>query len=177
MFLSRSPVRLHQLDHPGGLRGDARHQSDDLPTAPNVLYPQSTGYSIAAGDCASEGTAAPSATLNALPGGTATPTVPLALLPIQLLSSTGSPVSGATITLTSTSCPTGSDSYNLPVTDGDGMTMTSVPYGSYSYTVTIGSVATAHTTVILTLGTNSISVTNGAATGTFYPPQTVELSA
>ena len=101
-----------------------------LPTAPNLLYPQSTGYSIAAGDCASEGTTAPGATLNALPGGTATPTIPLALLPIQLLSSSGSPVSGATITLTSTSCPTGSDSYNLPVTDGDGMTMTSVPYGS-----------------------------------------------
>lgn len=145
-------------------------------TIPNVLYPESTGYSIAAGDCNSEGNSAPGATLNALPGGTATPTVPLALLPIQLLNSTGAPVSGATITLTSTSCAGASDSYNLPVTDGDGMTMTSVPYGSYSYTVTVGSVATAHTTVNVTLGTNSIAVTGGIAS-IYYPPQTVELLA
>jgi Tfp pilus assembly protein PilV len=138
---------------------------------PNVLYPQPGGYSIAAGDCSSEASSAPNAVFSAQPGGTATATVPLALLPIQLIGANGKPVSGAIVTLSATA-PCSTDAYNLPVTDANGVTMTSVPYGTYTYTVTSGSVATAHP-VTLNVGVNSVTV--GPAT--YWSPQIVQLAA
>ena len=57
--------------------------------------------------------------------------------------------------------------------------MTSVPYGSYSYTVTMGGVAMAHTTVTLAVGANSVqiqSVANGPST-TYYLPSPVPVAA
>ena len=51
--------RLHQLEHPGRLQGDAGGQ----PHHSQRALSRSTGYSIAAGDCAAEGTTAPGATL------------------------------------------------------------------------------------------------------------------
>ena len=146
-------------------------------TLPNILYPQANGYSIAAGDCAAEATSSAISNLTAPPGGTATATVPLGLLPLQLIGPTGAPLSGATVTLTSLTCP-GSDSYNLPATDATGVTMTSVPYGSYSYTVTVGASAVAFTSVTIIVGANSIqvqSVTNGPFV-TYYLPGTVAVA-
>lgn len=155
-------------------------QPTNATTIPPVLYPQASGYSIAAGDCPAEATSTAIANLNAAPGGTATATVPLGLLPLSLVASNGTPVVGAVITLTSItslSCPA-TDAYNLPVTDATGTTATSVPYGSYSYTVTAGGTATAHTAVTLIVGANSIQeqATNGGAWTTYYLPSTVPVA-
>ena len=65
-------------------------------TLPNILYPQAPGYSIAAGDCPAEAISTGIANLNAPPGGNAQVTVPLGLVPLQLVGPTGAPVSGAT---------------------------------------------------------------------------------
>ncbi|HEY5108134.1 MAG TPA: hypothetical protein VII96_00840 [Acidimicrobiales bacterium] len=156
----------------------AAGQTPNASTLPNVLYPQANGYSIVAGDCASEASSTAIANLNAAPGGTASATVPLGLLNLQLIGSTGAPVSGATVTITSMTCP-GSDAYNLPVTDATGATMTSVPYGSYSYTVTQGSTAVAHTAVTLQVGANSVQVqtTSGGPWATVYLPGLVPVAA
>jgi hypothetical protein len=138
-------------------------------TLPNILYPQAPGYSIAAGDCPAEAISTAIANLNAPPGGNAQVTVPLGLVPLELVNSSGAPVSGATITLTSTACG-GADAYNMPVTDATGATMASVPYGSYSYTVTQGNAATAHTTVTIAVGASTIAVTTGSSVTTDYLP-------
>jgi Tfp pilus assembly protein PilV len=145
-----------------------------------ILYPLAGGYSIAASDCP----AVPAQFVNSVanlvapPGGVADVTVPLQLLPLELVNGSGNPVTGVTVTLTSTSCP-GSDSYNLQPTDATGVTMDSVPYGSYSYTVTKGSTAVAHTNITITVGPNSIQVTNSAGssptTVTDYLPGTAQV--
>jgi hypothetical protein len=145
-------------------------------TLPSVLYPQPSGYSVSAGDCPAEASNSSTATLSAAPGGLATATIPLGLLPVELVNASGVPVSGATVTLTSTSCP-GADSYNMPVTDAQGLTQTSVPYGSYSYTVTIGGVAKAHTDVTMTVGAISVQYTSPALTQLYYLPGLVLVPA
>jgi hypothetical protein len=145
-------------------------------TLPNVLYPQAPGYSIAAGDCPAEAISTAIANLNAPPGGNAQVTVPLGLVPLQLVNSTGAPVSGATITLTSTVCG-GADAYNLPVTDATGVTMASVPYGTYSYTVTQGTSAVAHTSVTIAIGASTIQVTTGGSPVTNYLPGLTQVLA
>jgi Tfp pilus assembly protein PilV len=125
-------------------------------TLPSVLFPQPNGYSIAAGDCLAEGTAAAITPLGAAPGGNATATIPLGLLPLQVVNpTTGAPVSGATVTLTATTCGgSNGDHYSLPVTDAYGLTQTSVPYGTYSYTVTsrAGVTTTPSTTLFVDTG-------------------------
>lgn len=79
----------------------------------NALYPQSNGFAIAAGDCKGEanysdvlGTYTASGANGAftgVPGSTPTATVPLGVLPLDVTSSTGMPVSGATVTMTAAS--------------------------------------------------------------------------
>ncbi len=145
-------------------------------TLPNPLYPQAPGYSIAAGDCQAEAVSSAIANLNSQPGGTAQVTVPLGLLPLQLVNPSGVPVSGATITLTSTACG-GADSYNLPVTDPTGETSASVPYGSYSYTVTQGGTAVAHTAVTIVVGASTVQVTTSGSTVTDYLPGLAQVQA
>jgi hypothetical protein len=145
-------------------------------TLPDILYPQAPGYSIAAGDCAAEAVSTAIANLNAPPGGSAQVTIPLGLLPLQLVGPTGNPVSGATITLTSTACG-GADAYNMPVTDATGVSMASVPYGTYSYTVTQGSNAVAHTSVTITVGAASILVTTAGSTVTDFLPDLAQVQA
>ena len=145
---------------------------------PNVLYPQANGYSLVGGDCPAEATSASTSNLNAAPGGTATGTVPLGLLPMQLFGSNGAPVSGAIVTITSLTCP-GADAYNLPPTDATGVTVDSIPYGSYSYTVTQGSSAVAHTAVTMNVGVNSVQLqlTSGGPWTTYYLPTPVPVPA
>src|SRR5664280_906306 len=147
-------------------------------TLPYILYPQPPGYSIVAGDCQAsyQGVSAAIANLNAAPGGTAQVTVPLGLMPLQLVGPTGAPVGGATITLTSTACGS-ADSYNLPPTDATGVTVASIPYGTYSYMVTQGTSAVAHTSYAITLGASTVTVVNGGSTLTDYLPGTVQVPA
>jgi hypothetical protein len=153
----------------------AAGQAANATTLPNVLYPAVNGYSISTGDCSAEAVG-PSALLNAAPGGTASATVPLGLLPIELVSVSGTPVVGATITLTSVGCPI-VDTYNLPVTDGEGYTNASVPYGTYSYSVTSGSASVAHTNVTLTVGVNSVQSSTGGVTLNSYLPAPLQVQA
>ncbi len=124
---------------------------------PNVLYPYASGYSLAAGDCSAEANSTSITPLTALPGGTATAVVPLGLLPLQVVNASGAPVSGATVVITSTSCGAPGDTYTLPVTDADGLTRTSVPYGNYSYTVTVGATTTTPATTF-SVNANSVSI-------------------
>ena len=64
------------------------------------------------------------------------PSAPLGLLPLSLTNSTGAPANNGTVTLTDTTCGASGTTYNMPLTDATGNTMTSVPYGTYSYSVT-----------------------------------------
>jgi type II secretory pathway pseudopilin PulG len=130
----------------------------NLPPQSNLLYPSTNGYAVAAGQCASE--AGVSSLLQGVPGATASATVPLGLLPLRLVNSSGAPVTSATVTLTDTSCGAGGTIYNMPVTDATGSTATSVPYGTYSYSVTVGSVAVAPTNLSLTVGPNTVDILN-----------------
>ena len=103
-------------------------------TSLNGLYPDPGGYSLAAGDCSAVASGLALASLDALPGDTASPTVPLDLVDMQVLGTTGAPLAGATVTLSSTQCS--GDDYSLPTSDANGITSSSIPYGSYTYTVT-----------------------------------------
>ncbi len=143
-----------------------------------VLYPQPLGYSITAAGCPAQASLTPVASLSALAGGSASAIVPLGLLPLQVVSATGAPISGATVTLTSTLCPT--DSYTLPVTDAYGNSKTSVPFGTYSYTVTTGTTVTPATALTITVNPSSVVVTNTAPAPptavTTYLPGPVQVS-
>jgi hypothetical protein len=150
---------------------------------PSVLYPQPGGYSVVAADCPTEGTGVPASslpagTLVAPAGGTGSTTLPLGLLSLQLVNAAGAPVSGASLTLTSTTnCGLGNDAYDLPVTDGYGQSEIAVPYGTYSYTVTIGGVSTAHTSVSLYVGPSTVVETVGGSSTTYYLPNSVPVPA
>ena len=140
---------------------------------PSVLYPQAYGYNVAAGDCVTEATSASIAALNAPPGGTASATVPLGLLALQVINSSLAPVGGATVTLTATSTtsPTnvcGADKYVLPVTDAFGQSRVAVPYGTYSYQVKVGGTTTSPSAAI-EVDAGSTKVTNGTAATTYLP--------
>lgn len=128
-----------------------------------VFYPLATGYSIVAGDCAVEANNYSTASLSAAPGGSASPIVPLGLLPLQVVNPlNGAPVGGATVTLTSTECSP--DTYNMPGTDASGTSRNSVPYGNYSVAVNGTNVAT------ISMGSNFVTVTVGTTTTTTYLP-------
>ena len=58
------------------------------------------------------------------------------------------------------------------MTDATGMTVTSVPYGTYTYTVTIGGSATAHTSVTITVGINTVQVAAGGSGRDDLPSRT-----
>ena len=141
----------------------AQAGTSNVSTLSNNLYPLPSGYSIVAGDCSSEASTWSEGSLMALPGGTATVTVPLGLLPLQVVSSLGSPVAGAAVTLTA-SWPTAdnctADTYTLPTTDPQGFTTTSVPYGTYTYSVN----GTTVTGTTVTVGPTSVTVSPGATT-------------
>ncbi len=141
---------------------------------PSVLYPLPTGYSIAAGDCPAEATNSATAALVAPPGGTASVTVPLSLLPLEVVNpANGSPVSGAVVRLTSTQCA--ADTYRVPTTDAEGLSHDSIPYGTYTYTVNGTAVTYPDPNtglpdpVTLALGINTVTLTNGASTSISLP--------
>ena len=122
-----------------------------------MLYPQPNGYSIATGDCGAVPVTPAVTPLNAAPGGTASATVPLALLPLQVVTPAGVPMSGATVKLKTVSGGCAGDTYTMPATDAYGFTRTSVPYGTYSYTVTSAlGIVTAPTSVTVAATTSSV---------------------
>ena len=141
------------------------------------LFPFASGYSVAVGECASELTAA-SASAATAPGagvesstGEATVTLPMGLLPIEVVSgTTGLAVSGATVSIADTcSAPltplTGTNpaNYALPASGADGLSRADVIYGTYNVTVTSGS---SSATVSVTVGPTSVTV----GTTTYYLP-------
>jgi len=131
---------------------------------PKVLYPQANGYAVSAGDCSNE--SGVNTSITAVPGGTTTATVPLGLLALRLVNANGTPAVGATLTLQATSCAAPYDTYNMPVTDATGTSINSVPYGTYTYSVTIGGVVVAPTNLSLLVGPTSVTVTNSISGGT-----------
>ena len=175
--VSNIPVAVAQSSTSAWIPEAATLVSGNTYSLNNPLYPWSGGYNISAGAC-SDGIA-PS-TLGAAPGGSATAPVPLGLLPLQLVYSAAGPIApGASMTLTDWTCGSAGTIYNLPVTDATGVTMTSVPYGTYKYSVTVGGTAITPTQTTLTVGPNSITVTGGLSTGTVtdFLPGVVEVQA
>jgi len=153
------------------------------------LFPFSSGYSIAAGYCASE-MASASVSAATTPGATPTttpaaPTVilPMGLLPIEATNSSGVPISGATVSIVD-SCgsqltpvssgsfpalatppanPTNPTSYALPTSGVDGISRLAVIYGTYQVTVTLGG-----TSATTTVTVNPTSIVVGGTT--YYMP-------
>lgn len=112
-------------------------------TSISDIFPFDDGYAMFAGDCAAEDTTNGPGTTNVptIPGTTvATPatTVPLAVLPIQVNSSTGTPEPGDVLTLTTdiTNTPgCQADTYRLQSSGPDGLSRTEVPFGAFTLTV------------------------------------------
>jgi hypothetical protein len=107
------------------------------------LYPFNGGYGLFAGDCSAElgpgsfnVSQAPT-----VPGGSANVSVPMGLVSVQALhtsgTSVGLPYAGATLKVTSTAAsPCGADVYTLQTAGPDGLSRTAVPFGSYTLSVT-----------------------------------------
>ena len=140
-------------------------------TVIQTIFPFASGYGVSAGDCVVEATAPLGSALAAtVPGTTAaTPTtVPLAVLPIQVNSSTGAPESGDAVTLTSSSTGCLGDKYTLQPTGPDGLSRTEVPFGKYLLSVTLPGGTTSPTYPTVTVSAGSVTVGT-----TVYPlPQT-----
>ncbi len=141
-------------------------QASNATTIPTYLYPQPNGYTIVAGDCLAEAISPAQATFSAAPGGSASTTVPLGVLPLKLVTTAGVPVSGATIKIKAVTVGSGCSGavYTLPVTDTYGLTQTAVPYGTYSYTVTAGNGTVTSPAATLSYITTSKVVVGSATT-------------
>jgi hypothetical protein len=115
----------------------AQAATANFTSLPNVLYPQPNGYSLATGDCQNEALSPAVTSLSAAPGGNASSTVPVNLLTLQVVTSAGAPMSGATVKFSAATagCPT-TDTFTLPASDAYGYVRAAVPYGTYTYTVT-----------------------------------------
>lgn len=110
------------------------------------LFPFASGYSVAAAECPSE-VASASAAVSSVPGGTSKAKLPMGLLPVEVVTSKGSPVAGATVTA-AISDPTcvpltplsGSNpaSFGLETTGAFGLSELAVIYDTYKVTVTAG---------------------------------------
>jgi len=152
-----------------------------------LLYPFSSGYSVAAADPTTTTTAldasppqfcaafnnAPAVQVAAQPGGTATADVPLALLPISVTASTG-PVDGATITATpnGTNCAD-TNPFKLPPTGPTGSSAVELPVGSYSLQIAAAGETTITQSIQVT--TTSITIDPGTRTSQTVPLKTVPL--
>jgi Tfp pilus assembly protein PilV len=139
------------------------------------LYPFNAGYGLFAGDCSAElGAGSFNVTqANTTPGGSSGASVPLGLVEVQALHASGSgvglPYSGATVSLTATTSGCGADVYTLPTAGPDGLSRTTVPYGTYTLTVTGASA----TSVAVTVGGSSQVA--AASTVLFPNPITVSV--
>ena len=109
------------------------------------LYPFTDGYSIFAGDCASESTTAGVVPITTNPGATASVTVPLASVTIQVSGPLALPIAipGASVSLVAndgSGCP--ADTYAFATTNSAGSTNTLlVPFGTYTLTIKLGALS------------------------------------
>ncbi len=149
-----------------------------------LLYPFSSGYSVAAADPTTTTTAlaasppkfcaafnnAPAVPVAAQPGGTATADVPLALLPISVTAN-GVPVVGATITATpdGVNCAD-TNPFTLPPTGPTGSSTVELPVGSYSLQIA----ATGETTITQSIVVTTTSITVGTGTPVPLPAPLTE---
>jgi type II secretory pathway pseudopilin PulG len=121
------------------------------------LYPFAGGYTVSAGECHYE-VLNGSAAVSTVPGGTSTAALPLGILPVEVTNTTGTPLSGFTVTATlsdGTSCVpltplsgTNPTSYALGKTDALGMAGIAVIYDTYKVTVTSGAHTLSKTVVV-----------------------------
>ena len=107
------------------------------------LYPFTDGYSIFAGDCASESTTAGVVPITTNPGATASVTVPLASVTIQVSGPLALPIAipGASVSLVANGSRCPADTYPFATTNSTGSTNTLlVPFGSYTLKISLGGV-------------------------------------
>jgi Tfp pilus assembly protein PilV len=153
--------------------------STDVTSIPDI-YPFSSGYSLLAGDCyaapelgAGSFNVAQAATVPGdVPPASASVTIPLGMIEVRVLHSTGNqvgfPYNGATFSLTSTAAaPCGTDTYTLPAAGPDGLSRTAVPYGTYTLTIT----TSASTTTVPNVTVGGSSITVGGTT--YLPPNPI----
>ena len=109
------------------------------------LFPFASGYSIGAGNCSQEllNAAAQTTSVPGTSSATApTETLPLGLLPIEVVNSSGLPIPGATVTATvddpalpnGVAC-NGAPGYVMPTTGPDGLSRMDVMYETYTISV------------------------------------------
>lgn len=194
MYLDNPPIMVSNsnLQPQITIEMSAPTSANGPQTQVGPLFPFQSGYSVAAGYCASELTTA-SASASTVPGAATGTTpaeasviLPMGILPIEATTSTGAVLSGATITIADASCTSGAEltplssgsypalsnpptnpsnptSYSMPTTGVDGLSRIAVIYGTYVVTVTSGG---THATTTVTVNPTSI-VVGGA---TYYMP-------
>jgi len=197
MFLDNPPIMVSNanLQPSTTIEMSAPTTANGPQTEVGPLFPFASGYSIAAGYCASELTTA-SVSAATTPGATpstspAAPTVtlPMGLLPIEATNTSGAALSGGTISIVDASCtteltplssgsfpvlsnppanPSNPTSYSMPTTGVDGLSRIDVIYGTYLVTVTSGS---TYATTTVTVNPTSIVV----GSTTYYMPAFVPI--
>jgi hypothetical protein len=199
LFLDNPPIMVSDsnLQPNTTIEMSAPTTANGPQTEVGPLFPFASGYSVAAGYCATELTTA-SASASSVPGATLTSTpsaqtviLPLGILPIEATTSTGAVLSGATISIVDASCtssaelvplssgsypalgsppssPSNPTSYSMPTTGVDGLSRIAVIYGTYQVTVTSGS---THATTTITVNPTSIVV----GSTTYYMPAFVPI--
>ncbi|MDP9208210.1 MAG: carboxypeptidase-like regulatory domain-containing protein, partial [Actinomycetota bacterium] len=111
------------------------------------LFPFSSGYQVWAGECADADPGAHpggsrGAALASNPGATTSGSAPLDAVDVEVRSSLGTPVSGATVTAThagGTGCPSGVTLTSAATTDANGRLRLALPYGTWTVTAAGGS--------------------------------------
>jgi hypothetical protein len=152
------------------------------------LFPYSS-YAVGAGDCAADVANASVITPQLHPGDVAaaapTVTLPMGLVPIQVVDSTGKPVAGATVSavLNDAGC-----SALVPLNGGvnpaswafttsglDGVSRLAVIYETYTVTVTAPGVGGAHAAAVIQVTPTSVTnVTNGTTSPLPLPVQVTD---
>jgi hypothetical protein len=142
------------------------------------LFPFVSGYSMYAGDCQAESNPGLNvAQASTVPGASSSVTIPLGLVSIQVLHSSGPSVGlpyAATLSLVSTTSGSGcgTDTYPLQSAGVDGVSRTEVPYGTYTLTI----VTAGGTTTVTNVTVSGSSVTVGASTTLLPTPVTEKVT-
>jgi hypothetical protein len=195
MYLDNPPIMVSNsnLQPQTTIEMSAPSSANGPQTQVGPLFPFQSGYSVAAGYCASELTTA-SASASTVPGAATGTTpaeasviLPMGILPIEATTASGAVLSGATITIADASCTSGAEltplssgsypvlsnpptnpsnptSYSMPTTGVDGLSRIAVIYGTYVVTVTSSGGTHATTTVTV----NPTSIVVGGST--YYMP-------
>ncbi len=153
MSLDETPVSVYNADlSPSTTLEVVAPASGDVSDI-GPLFPFTSGYEIAATECAPQVTSTATA-VSSVPGGTATSTLAMGLLPVEVESTSGAPVAGATVTATPTCTPLtpldGSNrtKFTLEPTGPFGTSETAVMYGTYQITATSGSLSAKATVTV-----------------------------